>query len=227
MFYTILPIGVFWSVSLCFYALGLDFDTNVNQVSKRQVVTRTLQLNALHILSSLPLEYDVFFERPKIFRWYYFIFGILLLDTLEYFLHYMYHKIPFLYKYCHVTHHEMKMSWSFGALYNSLAESIISGGIISCFFFCVFHFSIVEFSLVTSVAILWTCMDHCDYFKSVYWLGRKNYHARHHLYKTGNYQQPFFTFWDHVWQTKIPTTHQEVSNFKPGLDMSRLAFKAK
>jgi len=208
-FYTILPICTFWTFSLFLYFSGFDsrenIENNKNTVTFRETCIRMIQLNVLHVMSILPMEYGLSLFPLEIegVRFSYLIFGILLLDTIEYFAHYTYHKIPFLYHYVHKTHHAMKTPWSCGALYNSFSESILTSGLIAICFLLIFRFTLAEFTYVTTLGIIWTCMDHCDYFDHLTILGRKEHHRKHHEINIEcNYQQPFFTFWDYALNTK-------------------------
>ncbi len=203
-FHTCFPVLTFWLTATLLHTCGFDTVENIgnpkNIVSLRQTMTRMLQLNALQMITVFPMElgYSPFVTIDG-FRWWYFLFGIILLDSIEFWLHLSYHRVPFLYQHLHKAHHEMKSSWSFGALYNSFAESIVTGAVLSTAFLLLFQFTLMEFTLVTSLGIIWACFDHCAYFDSVTWLGRKDHHRLHHESHHGrNFQQPFFTFWD-VW----------------------------
>jgi len=210
MILTLLPILTFWTVSSFFYFAGLDSVASMqnpkNSVSVRKTLWRMLQLNLLQIATTLPYEWGLLNMNPIYgFRWTYFIGGIFLLDTIEFFMHYGYHSHPWLYRHFHKTHHEMKTSFSFGALYNSFPEALLTGGIIGLLFLHVFQFTLEEFSYVTTLGTLFTCIDHCEYFDHFYWLGRREYHKKHHEFGNGNYQQPFFTFWDILFNTELQT----------------------
>lgn len=210
--YTFWPIGIFWTLSSLLYFGGFDNPKYIaskrNSVTVKQTIQRMLMLNLLQIATTLPLEMGYLNDLSPLppndtFRWSYFLGGIFLLDTIEYFVHFAYHWSPWLYKHFHKTHHEMKLSWSYGALYNSYPEALLTGSVIGFMCFSVYGMSMCEFACVTSVGTIFTCLDHCAYFDDRNWFGRKEFHKNHHFYGNGNYQQPFFTFWDILFQTKI------------------------
>lgn len=214
MLLSLLPIFTFWTVSFFFYVTGFDSVANMqnpkNSVTVRKALCRMVQLQFLQILTTLPVEWGLVPISAGVygFRWWYFIGGIFLLDTIEFFMHYAYHSNPWLYRHFHKTHHEMKTSFSLGALYNSIPEAVLTGAIIGLFFLHLFQFTLQEFSYVTTLGTIFTCIDHCEYFDHVYWLGRREFHKKHHEYGQGNYQQPFFTFWDVLLRTKIKKADQ-------------------
>ena len=209
MLLSLLPIFTFWTVSFFLYFGGFDSVANMqnpkNSVTVRQTLFRMVQLQFLQIVTTLPVEWGFVPIPAEVygFRCWYFLGGIFLLDTIEFFVHYAYHANPWLYRHFHKTHHEMKTSFSFGALYNSIPEALLTGGIIGFLFLHVFQFTLQEFSYVTTLGTILTCIDHCEYFDHVYWLGRREFHKKHHESGQGNYQQPFFTFWDVLLRTNI------------------------
>jgi sterol desaturase/sphingolipid hydroxylase (fatty acid hydroxylase superfamily) len=208
--YTLLPILTFWTTSSIFYFGGFDSEKNIsnpkNTVTLKGTLIRMIQLHILQILSLLPMEAGYLMDPDKIHgcRLRYIMAGILLLDIIEYTVHRLYHTFPFLYQHVHKTHHEMKTPWSFGCLYNSYTEAVLTSLVISAFFFPIFQFTLEEFTYVTTIGVFWTCMDHCDYFDHVSFLGRKEHHRQHHEININkNFQQPFFIFLDNLFGTKL------------------------
>lgn len=187
--WTLLPIATFWLTSTFLYCFGFDSQANINdpknKCTLKQTLIRMLLLNVIQVSLTLPLEFCLIPElMPKDqingFRIAYFLFGVFLLDAMEYFLHRLYHSNSILYMALHKTHHEMKSCFSFGALYNSISESIITAGLISFVVLIVFKFTLQEYSIVQSLAVFATVLDHCSYFDNINILGRKQFHSVHH-----------------------------------------------
>jgi len=207
MLLTLAPILTFWTAALGFHLLGWNSPDNMehprNLVTVWDTVVRMLQFDAFHILSTLPMEWGWFIPPEQVYgpdgiRWRYIVGGIFLMDTVQYWAHWLQHKVPFLYKHVHSTHHAMRYSWSLGTLYNSYAEVLLlTGPLMGVIFMWVARFTFVEFQIVSSLAIFWAVMDHTSAFDQVEWLGRKDFHQIHHsVYTDCNFQQPFMTFWD-------------------------------
>jgi sterol desaturase/sphingolipid hydroxylase (fatty acid hydroxylase superfamily) len=203
MLLTLAPILTFWVAAVSFDMLGLNSNEDVlnehNSITKNEALIRMLQIDVLHVLTTLPWEYAWTIPPEQVYgiRWYYVIGGIFLMDTIEYFTHRIQHEIPWLYKHFHYGHHWMRYSFSFGAFYNAIQEVFLTGPIIGLFFMHIFKFTFVEFQIVSSLAVFWTVMDHTAFFDKVPWLGRKDFHRIHHSVNVDcNFQQPFMTFWD-------------------------------
>lgn len=205
MLLTLAPVITFWMTALSFHLLGLNSEANMthprNKITVWDSCVRMLQIDALHVLTTLPMEWGWTIPAEQVYgdgvRWWYLVGGLFLVDTVEYFSHMVQHKIPWLYRHLHYGHHEMRYSWSLGGFYNSLEEAMITGSLLGVCFMYVFAFTYLEFQVVSCVAVLWTVMDHTSAFDHVTWLGRQEFHRIHHsVYIDCNFQQPFFTFWD-------------------------------
>ncbi|CAG8510096.1 25663_t:CDS:2 [Gigaspora rosea] len=107
-----------------------------------------------------------------------FFLAMFLLDTWQYFMHRLFHQSAFLYRHIHSRHHRLYAPYAFGALYNHPIE--------------------VD--------------DHSGYdipFNPIQRIFGNNaiYHDIHHqtygLKK--NFSQPFFTFWDRIFGTYLPS----------------------
>lgn len=223
MFWSVLPVAVYWTVCVGCYLTGLDTEANMrnskNQVSVRQTINRVATLHVLQIIVTLPSEMGLTGEPIHDFRPRYILLGMLLLDTAEYFCHRLYHTHPLLYRHVHKTHHELKTPWSFGALYNSYVEAVITGACVSLIMrLC--NLSVAETSCVYTLGNVATIMDHVAYFDIKFSLfGKGAYHRYHHevdVHK--NFQQPFFTFWDTLLNTKANTTGSEALKTRLKLD---------
>jgi len=102
MFYTVLPVITYWFI--CSILTYYKFDpietiyNNKNQVTLYETIQRVFILHLLQIIFTLPLEYRYPINE---LRWYYILGGILILDTVEYWIHRFWHSNPYLYKYIH------------------------------------------------------------------------------------------------------------------------------
>lgn len=197
---SILPIVVYWSACFTCHYLGLDASESTmaakSSVTLRDTIKRVAILHFLQLLMFLPLEFGLVTDRVYGWSVLNIMLGVVFIDTLEYWIHRTYHAIPALYT-LHKTHHAMIIPWSFGALYNSWGEAVLTGGIITNVF--LLWFSVEEYCYVLCLANVATVMDHVQYFDSL-----KNRHHRlhHELYPGRNFQQPFFTFWDDLFHTR-------------------------
>lgn len=209
MLFTLLPIFTFWiTASVCYYG-NFDSSENMynikNKVSVRGTVIRMIQLHFLQICTSAPMEmgYSLFDVTVSGIRWYFVVFGCIWIDFVEFVLHRTYHKIPFLYQHLHKTHHEIIHSWSFGALYNSVGESIVTGATILLSMVLIFKFTLAEFSVAVSICTFFTVLDHCAFFDNRWWKSKQNHHKIHHENNRFNFQQPIFTYLDSLTNNKF------------------------
>ncbi len=161
-----------------------------NVTDKRTVLYNALlSTNAYSIFNMVLYHFNIL--DVSIFRYEYLLYGIILVDTIEYFMHRALHKYIFLYKY-HKVHHELNNPYSYGALYNSTIEGIIEVALLLTGFM-IFNFSFTEYIIVISLANIATVLDHSS-------LNHKNkFHYLHHAkFQNYNFQQPFFTYWDRL-----------------------------
>jgi sphinganine C4-monooxygenase len=118
------------------------------------------------------------------------------MDTIQYWIHRLHH-VKYIYRHTHKIHHELIIPWSFGAVYNSIGETIITAPIIYLFFIKLFGYSLLEFNFVTSLAYIATILQHTNLNRY-----HSDYHLVHHkLNYNYNYQQPFFSYWDKLMGT--------------------------
>jgi len=203
MLLTLAPILTFWMTAMTFNLIGLDASANLfhtrNKIQLGDTIARMIQIDCLHLLTTYPMEIGLTIPIEQVYgiRWWYILAGIPLMDTIQYFAHRFQHEHPWFYRNFHYGHHNIRETFSFGSLYNSVGEVIFTGSIMGFVYMILFKFTFQEFQIVSSLAIFWTVMDHTAYFNDVWWLGRKNFHNIHHSIQVNcNYQQPFMTFWD-------------------------------
>ena len=120
--------------------------------------------------------------------------GIVVMDILQYIMHRLAHTIPALYRH-HKVHHEMKELSSVGGLYNDYAEAIVSSGVMGIVFNCLLGFSMLEFSILSSLSFIATVRLHSPQF------GKTNHWRHHNGFKNYNFQQPFGTWLDKLMGT--------------------------
>jgi sphinganine C4-monooxygenase len=149
---------------------------------------------------------DIFlFEKGDV-RWWYLLIGIWLVDTVEYILHYSMHYFPILYRNIHSTHHQIRNSYNYAALYQSATEALIETVFLMVFFW-IFCFRFEEFMIVMALGVVATVFDHT---------GVNTFHSIHHSsHPNCNFQQPFFTYYDHLFGTyykKQKMIERNVSN---------------
>lgn len=120
--------------------------------------------------------------------------GIFIIDTMEYFYHYFLHRIPFLYNNVHNVHHRPVPMTPQTSFTNHDGEIAMTSPFI--LLVCVFSpLSFEEYIIVTALSFSATVSDHTVTSK------RKYHYIHHHVNKNKNLQQPFFTFWDHIFGT--------------------------
>lgn len=207
MFYSALPIVTYWVVAIFFHALGENDNIRdgkplwhhpKNQlVTVEQTLMRVAGLHLVHLVffSSVEYGWHDFGIPVQGWSWFKFVLGILWMDTMQYWTHRMTHAWPWLYRVCHKTHHEMKLPWSFAALYNSWPESTWLSALFLGVGIHVFGFTLPEFSWIIAASYAATVLDHTDGLHRIGF--KKQHHLIHHETDIhSNFQQPFFTFWD-------------------------------
>ena len=121
------------------------------------------------------------------------LIGMLLLDTVEYFMHRACHSSRTLYSLAHATHHSISMKPEL-AMYNSSVEAGFVGSMV-LLVFAITDIGFSSFIVVQTLASVKTVWDHSQYSK---------HHLQHHLQPFSNYEQPFFDIWDRLLGTKEP-----------------------
>ncbi len=190
-----MPFICYWGTCLLLdlFKLGQPDETKLklNIVSKTHVFINVIASTLSYCFCNMAFVYFELFRLDPNIRFLYIIYGIILLDTVEYIMHYNLHKYKFLYKF-HKVHHEVNISYNYCTLYNSLTESIIETiMVVSSFYF--FNFSFLEYIIVFTLGNICGVYQHSDF-------GNLNkFHYLHHSkYQNYNFQQPFFTYWDRI-----------------------------
>jgi len=131
------------------------------------------------------------FSNVSSFSFLMIFMGCLLIDTLEYWYHYLFHYNKYLYNKYHVNHHtpfpvHPKISFAnddFEAVGTSLVIVLTT---------IYLQFSFIEYIIISSLSFAATVCDHT-------YTSKNKFHYLHHCGdKKTNFQQPFFTFWDHI-----------------------------
>ncbi|KAG0196080.1 hypothetical protein BGX28_000147, partial [Mortierella sp. GBA30] len=139
-----------------------------------------------------------------------FFIAMSFLDTWQYFLHRLFHNVPYLYKHFHSRHHRLYVTYSFGALYNHPFEGFLMDSVGASLAFLVSGMGNRGALAFFSFSTLKTVDDHCGYnlpFNPLQRLFYNNadYHDIHHqnFGIKSNFSQPFGTIWDHVLGTHM------------------------
>ena len=162
-----------------------------------------------NMISSTPA--NVFLAYP-LFRYFSHIegvylsnilLGIFIIDTMEYFYHYFLHRIPILYNKMHNVHHKPVPMCPETSFTNHDGEIMLtSPSILLVFVFSILSFE--EYIIVTSMSFIATVSDHTVTSK------KKFHYVHHHVNKNKNLQQPFFTYWDHIFKTYYEETEWKI-----------------
>ena len=130
-------------------------------------------------------------------------------ETLIYWTHYAFHRVPWLWKYVHERHHKYRVPQPYSALSFNPMDSFLQAvpHHIAAFFFPV-H-AVVYVASVTFVTLWAVCIhDRVSFFRWP-WLNYTDHHTLHHWYSDFNLGQ-YFTFWDRLVGTyRSPKIHYE------------------
>lgn len=130
------------------------------------------------------------------------LLGIFLIDTVEYFFHYSYHKNKLLFKYVHSLHHNINLDPSISFTNNTLEPPITSSAILFSIMYS--NISYNEYLIILSLTFLATISEHTNTNP------KKFHYIHHHVNKKYNFQQPYFTFWDHIFGTYYKGTNLKI-----------------
>lgn len=137
-----------------------------------------------------------------------FVVAICWVDTWQYFLHRAMHMNRFLYNWLHSRHHRLYVPYAYGALYNHPIEGFALDTLGTGVAYLVTGMTIRQGMVLFVCATIKTVDDHCGYafpWDPLQHVTSNNaaYHDIHHQswgIKT-NFSQPFFTFWDKLFDT--------------------------
>ncbi|KAF8951950.1 hypothetical protein BGZ46_003731, partial [Entomortierella lignicola] len=139
-----------------------------------------------------------------------FFVAMAFLDTWQYFLHRLFHNVPYLYKHFHSRHHRLYVTYSFGALYNHPFEGFLMDSVGASLAFLLSGMGNRGALVFFSFSTLKTVDDHCGYnlpFNPLqrFFNNNADYHDIHHqnFGIKSNFSQPFGTIWDHVLGTHM------------------------
>lgn len=131
------------------------------------------------------------------------VLGCLMVDTVEYFWHALYHKVPQLYSSSHSYHHKPFPVHPRAAFYNHDSEVFVTSSFILATFVYL-PYSYYEYIVITALSYVATVCDHAN-------TNKNKFHILHHNgNKNTNFQQPFFTFWDHVFYSYNPKSRVKI-----------------
>tara|TARA_A100001015_G_scaffold274727_1_gene331345 strand:- start:353 stop:1009 length:657 start_codon:yes stop_codon:yes gene_type:complete len=199
-FFTSCIPSISYFLSLKIYKI---FHRNLKDNKYNQIFNSNKNIASTFLVNSL-LVYPIYsffgFEIEE-FRSFQIVLGILIVDTVEYFYHRFYHKIPFLYKHLHSAHHNIYLSPDVSFTNNEIEPLVTST---SVFLSLLCFLSFFEYIIVSSLSFIATIADHTNTRKN------KFHYIHHHVNKNTNFQQPFFTFWDHIFGTYNPKSSLKI-----------------
>lgn len=122
---------------------------------------------------------------------------LLFTETLIYWTHYAFHRVPWLWKHIHERHHKYRVPTPYSALSFNPMDSFLQAvpHHVAAFFFPV-HVG-VYLASVTFVTLWAVCIHDRVSFVRWPWLNYTDHHTLHHWYGDFNLGQ-YFTFWDRV-----------------------------
>ncbi|XVE85871.1 hypothetical protein DITRI_Ditri17bG0126100 [Diplodiscus trichospermus] len=140
-----------------------------------------------------------------------YVVAMLVLDTWTYFTHRYLHQNKFLYRHLHSRHHQLVVSYAFGAQYTHPLEGLLVDTVGGALAFIIsgmsprtsiFFYSFVSIKIVD---------DHCGLrlpgnLIQIFFKNNSVYHDVHHQLYGGkyNFSQPFFVMWDRILGTYMP-----------------------
>jgi len=191
---------VLFAETVKFFKYKEDDDVK-NEVDRLTVFTNTIISTMFMTLINFLISYYEIVEKERTSLWY-ILFGIWMIDTIEYIYHYALHKYAFLYKHVHKIHHQLHHPYSYSALYNHTIKGILEM-ILILSGYLLFQFSFNEIIIVTSLANVATVLDH----SFLTW--KNGFHMIHHNGNMNhNFQQPFFTYYDQLFGTYMIKSSQ-------------------
>ena len=195
------------------YFISVSFYKTFFHKEKRVPEKKYIESSSKNMISSTPvnifLSYPLFnyFSTVNTITAHNLLLGIFLVDTLEYFFHYFLHQNTFFYNKIHNVHHKPYPVTPETSFANHDGEILMTSPII-LLTMVFMKLSFIEYIIVTSLSFVATVSDH------TVTSGRKFHYIHHHVNKHKNLQQPFFTYWDHLFGTYYQYTELKIP-FKP------------
>lgn len=148
-------------------------------------------------------------------------FCFIFVDTWQFFLHRLMHLSSSLYTKFHSVHHRLYIPYAYGALYNAPVEGFLLDTLGTGIAMNIAHLTPREQIILFVFATMKTIDDHCGYVLpldpfQLFFPNNAVYHDIHHQpfgLKT-NFAQPFFTFWDEIFDTKFKAMDKEFEHGK-------------
>ena len=198
LFISLLP-AVSYFLAVPFYR-QFEIESRYNDKSKIDSSNRVIASSALVNMFGILNLYDYTDREIERVDLLYIIYGILITDTLEYFMHRLYH-LTTLYTTFHKHHHSQLMAVDVSFL-NSDFEALSTGLVLFLAYFSVLSY--YEYLIISSLSMVATVSDH------TYTSPTKFHQIHHHVNRNYKFQQPFFTFWDHLLGTYHPKTSPKI-----------------
>ncbi|KZV99661.1 hypothetical protein EXIGLDRAFT_668343 [Exidia glandulosa HHB12029] len=138
------------------------------------------------------------------------LFGMLVMDTWQYFVHRGMHVNKFLYRHIHSVHHRLYVPYAYGALYNHPLEAFFLDSLGGAMSQMAAGMNIRMAAFFFTVSTMKTVDDHCGYRLpldpfQLFFANSADYHDIHHQHAgiKYNFSQPFFIHWDDILGTRM------------------------
>ncbi|GMM54036.1 sphingosine hydroxylase [Maudiozyma humilis] len=148
-------------------------------------------------------------------------FCFVFVDTWQFFLHRLMHLSSTLYAKFHSVHHRLYIPYAYGALYNAPVEGFLLDTLGTGIAMNIAHLTPREQIILFVFATMKTIDDHCGYVLpldpfQLLFPNNAVYHDIHHqpFGLKSNFAQPFFTFWDELFDTKFKAMDSELEHGK-------------
>lgn len=159
--------------------------------------------------------YNYGFSLLKIFA------AFLIVDTWQFFLHRLMHLSGTLYSLFHSVHHRLYIPYAYGALYNAPVEGFLLDTLGTGIAMLLTRLTPREQIILYVFATMKTIDDHSGYVLpldpfQLFFPNNAVYHDIHHqpFGLKNNFAQPFFTFWDEIFDTKFKAMDKEFEHGK-------------
>ena len=137
--------------------------------------------------------------------------AIMLFDTIFYWTHRMIHRIPFLKKNIHETHHKIGLPVPLDFIYEDIYSILIHLNLYV--FFPLLTLNFIDIIIYSVIVISHHIYTHCDvnFEYPIPLFINSRYHSLHHTIGKGNYSL-IFPFWDNYMNTRIKDEPEKASN---------------